>query len=198
MISNNFSVNNSYSPNFKGVNLVQTSKKVFQNAENLNHKESLFGFYLEKAIKPGNGFSELLSILGLGKNKNKIFTFLESPCYAANETALKQYGNNYSFEWLKQNAGARGPLKDDLDSFWILTGKHKIAAEELTSVKNRLKLLKNKDFNGSLETLRSTIRMNNEVDDMVFKMMQDADIKKFSADTADEIVEIAKRIDLNA
>ncbi len=40
--------------------------------------------------------------------------------------------------------------------------------------------------------------MYNEIDNTIFQSMQNADIKKFSANSPDEIIEIAKRIDLNA
>ncbi len=71
------------------------------------------------------------------------------------------------------------------------------------SVKNKVKLLKSlnlkfDDFNSDLNSLHSSVKMCNEIDNTIFQSMQNADIKKFSANSPDEIIEIAKRIDLNA
>lgn len=130
-----FSLNTGYSPNFKGVNLVQVSKKAFLNPKDTQGCFDTFA----KTIEGAMGIKKASSI----SNKAvKTVMYPENPSYSFVKGVLQKFNlDNYSVDWFAKNTGTniKGEIKPDFNSYFVLTGKEKDAVNEIFSPQNSTK-----------------------------------------------------------
>ena len=194
-------------PNFKQVNLIQISKKAFEDPEVSSQCSKEFGKALQKAT--GRGFflghfvENLLVTLGLGgKKTSKIYTQLESRSYSMCDELLE--GAGYSIEWLERNTGTKlkKPLDENMHSFYVLTKEHKdgvLPALKWTNIskimlhyikEGTLKFPQDNDMSDFYACAKAGEKLDQQFDEVI----EESQIHKFKLKNLDELKNIADKL----
>lgn len=129
--------NTNNSPNFKGVNLVQVSKKAFSDPKNTQECFDAFA----KTIEGAMGVKKTNSVLKSNKALKTVM-YPENPSYSFVKGILQKFHlDNCSVSWFAKNTGTniKGEMHPDFNSYFVLTGKEKDAFNEIFSPQNSTK-----------------------------------------------------------
>ena len=122
---------------FKGVNLIQVSKKAFINPEEAEECALHFSDEVNKITKEWpDGVTDLFAKFGLWKLVTKTFSYLEQPLYINLLDIAKE--NHARISWLegRSKIPIKPPLSEDYHSFFLYTKSHKNSAADIFDPRN--------------------------------------------------------------
>lgn len=201
------SYQNNNKTSFGSVNIIQVSKKAFNNSEDYIAINEEFHEAANKITREvGGKLNLVLNLLGLGKKSNKIISYLEEPGYIGIMKELKKSGN-YSLSWLRQNTGF--PIAENLSegyhSFTVLTKKHKDASSSLVSTKGLFEVWK-KIIKEEIQEVRNgkktktapvltAAKINQAISEKIKPIIDGEPVNKFIIEDLSELPNVFKQID---
>jgi len=206
--------------NFGSVNLIQISKKAFQEPENLKLVSKTFdktadkitGEFIGKIPKP---IATILTLLGLAKKGTKTGVYLESPLY---RLILKDSQGPYSLNWHCRNLGVPvlEPLNENYHSFYVHTKENKdyflslFHGEGQKALSQELKIEINKKFPKDakdVETMKdiktqlrqiwmfNKAKMDQLITERLNNFNKGGEVNKFVINDLSELPDVFKKID---
>lgn len=203
-----------YSPAFRGVNLVQVSKKAFGQS-NLDDIEQAFRKMVNEPSEETKP-AKKKGLFAMFKKREqqalpKTFTYLETPGYTLAMSTMKDnHLDGWPIDLLSQRTDVplQGPLDSDYYSFYVLTGTHRDKAFGMRASKEIgdeiAEAILSPEFAGddnmakTKRILYTTAKITKALEDMASKIIKGADIQKYTANSAEELEEIVKKIDYSA
>lgn len=196
-------------PAFKSINLIQVSKKAFENSDDLRAVNDSFSKATSKVTgKINNKFTDFLVSLGLGSKLIKTIGFLEQPRYIEIMEELKKLGGGLSLNWLSQNTKTpiKEPLSKDFHSFYIYTKRNKdkvlvansVSSQENLATINSLafaKYMVNKSNSNCNDLTKKLVEENRLILGIIDTDLHYEPVHKFVINDLSELPDIFKKID---
>ena len=194
--------NNSLSPNFKAINIVQIPRKTFKCSQIQIQKDFSNALNNATGVKPAG---ILRAIVGL---------FLKKPCKTASilesfsnfnlHYAQQQNGVPYALYWFKQNMGL--PIKDVMDkdycTFYVFTKEH--VQDYMTAMKKPLKKILKYAKEGCLKykederlaKMYPHVKIGCDSDALIEETLKTTPIKTIRINSLEELGNIVKELDV--
>lgn len=195
-------------PNFKSANIIQISKKAFQNPDNLVEVSNTFAKKVNEITGEvhNNFMDSMLGKFGLKGLFNKTAGYLEQPRYLEMIKRAKEEGADLF--WLSKNAEIpiKTPPCEDKHSFYVFTKGEKdkfVFAKKISrnceaSYINAYACV-NKVLSEDIAELRDPdkklLRENQNLLELIESFMTNKQIDTFSIDDLSELPKIFKQID---